>query len=200
VNSEWEPIEGETPIDPSSLRMKSITTRRELLPHEAENIRKATVKYLASRPSAKLAPFDYAWLLKLHKEMFGDVWEWAGKPRKHDVSLGVSWTRIGQDLGGLVLDIQAFPTEEGSLLGNAVLIHHRAVRIHPFANGNGRWARMLANIWLRRDGKAAIEWPEAAVGEEASPIRSEYIAAIQAADDHDLRPLMELHEQFWPEA
>ena len=32
----------------------------------------------------------------------------------------------------------------------AVLLHHRAVQIHPFENGNGRWSRLLANIWLKK--------------------------------------------------
>ncbi len=28
------------------------------------------------------APFTYDWFLKLHIEMFGNVWDWAGKPRQ----------------------------------------------------------------------------------------------------------------------
>jgi len=98
VNTEWEPIEGETPIDPSDLIIKSIKTRSQLLPYEAENVRKATVKYLAARPSTRSAPFNYSWLLKLHEEMFGDVWKWAGKQRDRNLSLGIPWQNIGQEL------------------------------------------------------------------------------------------------------
>lgn len=180
------------------LEIKSIRTRPDLLPYEAENIRKAVVKYLAARPTAKSALFDYGWMLKFHKEMFGDVWEWAGKQRTRDQSLGTRWQNVGQQLAELSSNIDTFPNDADRLLDQAVAIHHQSVRIHPFYNGNGRWARMLANIWLRRHGKAAIEWPEAEVGMEASSIRKDYIAAIKAADKYEFGPLTELHRRYWP--
>ena len=74
-----EPIPGETPLDDlSGLRVQGITTKAALNAVEAENIRKATVKYLAAKPTRRIAPFDVAWMLRLHEEMFGDVWKWAG--------------------------------------------------------------------------------------------------------------------------
>jgi Fic family protein len=69
------------------------------------------------------------------------------------------------------------------------------VQIHPFLNGNGRCARMLANIWLKRHGHGVIEWPEETIGAR-SVVREEYIAAIRAADDGDEGPLGELHQRF----
>lgn len=54
----------------------------------------------------------------------------------------------------------------------------RGVAIHPFLNGNGRWARMLANIWLKRNGHPITEWPEATISFK-SVIRDEYLAAIR---------------------
>ena len=77
----------------------------------------------------------------------------------------------------------------------ATRLHHRAVSIHPFVNGNGRWSRMLANIWLKRHGQAIIEWPEETIGSN-SVIRDEYLGAIRAADAGDERPLRELHQRF----
>jgi len=69
------------------------------------------------------------------------------------------------------------------------------VAIHPFLNGNGRWSRMLANIWLKLHGSSSAIWPEEAVG-EASIIRGEYLAAIKAADKMDFAPLIALHEKY----
>ena len=75
----WQTLPGETPIDDiSGLKVKGVTTRSELNKIEAENIRKAVVKYLAAKPSRRTAPFDLPWVLQLHREMFGDVWAWAG--------------------------------------------------------------------------------------------------------------------------
>ena len=70
----WRCIEGETPIDPSGLKDRSIRTRAELAEAEAENVCKAHDKYLAVKPTKRLAPFDYSWIVKLLKEMYGSVW------------------------------------------------------------------------------------------------------------------------------
>src|SRR6266404_41464 len=84
-------IPGETPLDDiSGLKVKGITLRKELNEVEARNILKATVKYLGGRLSRRIAPFHLSWSLRLHKEMFGDVWRWAGKRREKEVNLGVA--------------------------------------------------------------------------------------------------------------
>ncbi len=51
--SDWDSVPGETPIDVSGLKRKGIHTRAELNRAEAENIRKAVVKYLAAKPSPR---------------------------------------------------------------------------------------------------------------------------------------------------
>ena len=56
---------------------------------------------------------------------------------------------IGEHLAQLCDDIRGREPYLPDVLEQAVLIHHRAVQIHPFRNGNGRWSRMLSNIWLR---------------------------------------------------
>jgi Fic family protein len=75
------------------------------------------------------------------------------------------------------------------------MLHHRAVSIHPFVNGNGRWARMLANIWLQLHGHRPTEWPDETIGAE-SKVRKEYLSAIRRADQGDLEPLTTLHRRF----
>lgn len=61
------PLPGQTPIDDlSGLRDRSIRTMAQLNAAEAENIRKATLRYLAAAPSSRAAPFSLQWSLKLH--------------------------------------------------------------------------------------------------------------------------------------
>jgi Fic-DOC domain mobile mystery protein B len=195
--SGWELLPGETPIDVSGLKRKGIGTRVELNQAEAENIRKAVMRYLAAKPSRRSAPFTLSWAQRLHKQMFGDVWKWAGEFRQQNLNLGCDWHQVSMQLQ-TALDDLAFWEEQGDpLLDQAMRLHHRTVRIHPFLNGNGRWARMLANIWLRRHGHAITNWPEETIGAK-SPIRDEYIAAIRAADEGDEDPLKDLHAQFTP--
>lgn len=59
--------------------------------------------------------------------------------------------------------------------------HFRLVRIHPFADGNGRTARLLMNLFLVREGYRPV-----AVRPED---RSEYLDALETASNQgDLRP------------
>src|ERR1043165_4932506 len=100
---DWqESISDETPIDPSRLKIRGVTNRRELNRHEAANILKAFTKYLASKPNRQLAPFDFDWCLRLHFEMFGDVWEWAGQIRSRNLNLGIPFGAIRENLADML--------------------------------------------------------------------------------------------------
>lgn len=193
----WSVKSDETPLeDLSGLKLKIVSpTREQVERFEAMNIAKAREKYFIRKITPKRAPFDLSWLMKLHKEMFGDVWEWAGKFRTTNTSIGVDKHQIHIQLGHLLDDLCAWQGMDLTILEQATRLHHRAVQIHPFENGNGRWARMLCDIWLRKNGENAIKWPVTV--EKESPIRLEYISALKAADDMDETPLLELHKRYW---
>lgn len=192
----WIPIPDESPIDDiSGLLVKGIGTRRQLNQVEAENITLAAAKYLVGRLSPADAPFTFDWLFDLHKEMFGNVWGWAGKPRTHDTNLGCPFYDVEAQVMNLVADLEYWGKDPSRLIDDAALLHYRAVKIHPFANGNGRWSRMLSNIWLRKHGTRPTVWPEPQIG-EVSPIRTAYIDAIKAADANNFGPLIALHKQY----
>lgn len=96
---DWDIKIGETPPDLEGflhLDKYPNPTRKIVDELEEDNIRKATVKYLASKPSLKKAPFDYQWFFQLHKEMLGDVYDWAGTQRKTNTSVGVDKHDIPQ--------------------------------------------------------------------------------------------------------
>jgi Fic-DOC domain mobile mystery protein B len=193
----WESIEGETPIDPSHLKDKSIKTREQLNIAEAENILNPIVKYLGAKPSKKLAPFDLNWFKQLHEEMFCDVWEYSGRFRLEDLNLGCQWQNIQTELYQLEGDI-AYWMENATYetLEIAVRIHFRAVQIHPFPNGNGRWSRLLGNIFLKQNDHRLVKWPEETIGVEKSVARDAYLAAVKKADTGDLSDLIALHREY----
>lgn len=73
----------------------------------------------------------------------------------------------------------------GSGPANAFAAHYGLVAIHPFADGNGRTARLLMNLMLIRSG-----YPPVAVRPEE---RSKYLAALERASlAEDLSPLQQL--------
>jgi Fic-DOC domain mobile mystery protein B len=192
MSTQWPDVPDETPIDLSGLKdRKGVRTRADLSIAEARNVHQALTKYLSRKPTKRSAPFDVPWILKLHREMFGSVWKWAGQPRTENVNIGVPWHQITDQLEQLA---QALPEWTGygwPLLEQAAHLHHRAVKIHPFLGGNGRWSRLLANIWLKQQRHPVILWPEETIG-ETSTIRDRYIAAIKAADANRIQPLMAL--------
>lgn len=192
-----KPIDDATPLDDISglkLSKDKSYTLKEIYIKEAENIANATLKYLSAEPSKKEAPFSYVWLLELHEEMFGDVWEWAGKLRQCELSIGIKAYLISTELKKLVDDIEYWSKNKTfDIVEIATRIHHRAVHIHPFQNGNGRWSRMLANIYLRQNGLMPVRWQEDLLAKE-NPKRTQYIQSLKKADNGEYKDLIEMHK------
>ena len=171
-------------------------TIQEIYFFEAKNITKATLKYLAKTPNKKTAPFSFEWFLKLHSEMFGDVWDWAGKLRQVELSIGVRAYLVSTELKNLVDDLEFWDKNKTfSVVETASRLHHRAVQIHPFKNGNGRWSRMLANIYLKQNGLNPTKWNENLLSKE-NPHRDDYIQALKKADNGDYSKLIELQSNL----
>jgi len=191
-----KPMNDATPLnDISGLKLPKdkVYTLKEIYEKEAGNIAKAILKYLSASPSKKEAPFSYSWMMELHYEMFGDVWEWAGKFRKIELSIGIQAYRVPTELKNLCDDVEYWSKNKTyDVFEIATRMHHRAVQIHPFQNGNGRWSRMLANIYLRQHSKMPVRWQEDLLARE-NPKRSEYISALKKADNGDYCELIEMH-------
>jgi len=192
-----KPIDDATPLDDISglkLSKSKVYTLREIYNEEALNIANATIKYLSAPASKKEAPFSYEWLLQLHEEMFGNVWEWAGKLRQGELSIGIKAYLVSTALKKLVDDIAYWDKHQTyDVTETAARIHHRSVQIHPFQNGNGRWSRMLANIYLRQNGLMPVKWQEDALAKE-NPRRAQYIQALKMADNGNYNALIEMHK------
>jgi len=187
----------DTPFDGSGLKIKTIKTRRQLNEVEFASILRVTEKYLLVKPSRKLAPFTFSWLLELHREMLGSIWNWAGQIRTTQKNIGVNPAIVVAELGVIAIESENRHGETGDLvIATAAEFHHRAVWVHPFEDGNGRWARLLANIWLMQHDQPVTLWPANDQRSTESPIRTEYIAAMKQADLRNYGPLIDLHKKF----
>ena len=192
-----KPIDDATPLDDESglkISKSKSYSLKEIYEKEALNIANATIKYLSAPPSRKEAPFTYEWLLKLHEEMFGNVWDWAGKTRTVELSIGIKAYLVSTELKKLSDDIAFWNKHKTfDVYETVTRIHHRAVQIHPFKNGNGRWSRMLANIYLRQNGLMPVKWQEDLLASE-NPKRHDYIQALKKADNSDFIDLIAMHK------
>lgn len=184
--------EGATPLDPDELdelRFKHVTTRAELDQLEQANI-VGGLRWLARYNAKDILTESF--LRELHRKMFGDVWEWAGKFRLTEKNIGVEPAQISMQLRLLLDDIR-FWIEDKTFSPQEIALrfHHRLVKIHLFANGNGRHARIAADALLKKVLNAdVIDWTRGYDLQSIGVRRVEYIHALRAADSGDYEPLM----------
>ena len=135
--------------------------------------------------------------MKVNGEMFGKIWTWAGKRRQIELEgVGSKQYNIEVELAELLKDMATWGDTGMPVIEQAARLHHKGVLIHPFENGNGRWARLLSNIWLMQHDSPIVAWPDKDIVGCSSPIREKYIAALKRADKGDIDPLIDLHRQY----
>ena len=186
--------DGATPIDADEaqdLIPGHVSTRAELDELEEENIREGLIwalRRLAAKGDPDVLSEDF--LYELHRRMFGGVWTWGGRVRQTDKNIGVEKSVIRAEVRKLIEDArywrenQVFDPDE-----LAVRFHHRLVWIHPFPNGNGRHARLMADLIVQESGRPAFSWGGASLS-TTSELRLAYIAALRRADEGDIGPML----------
>ena len=164
-----------------------ITLRGELNEAEQANILEAEGWSFTRKRDVLSEKF----LNNLHKRMFGNVWRWAGKFRRTEKNIGIEHYRIPQELR-LLLDDCQYWIEHSTYDPDeiAARFHHRLVWIYLYPNGNGRHARLAADLLLVSLGKARFSWGSASLTDPGQT-RKRYVAALQQADNHNIDPLLE---------
>lgn len=164
-----------------------ITLRSELNEAEQANILEADEWAFARKRDV----LDERFLTGLHKRMFGRVWRWAGQFRRTERNIGIDPLHIQVELRQLLDDCrywiehETYPPDE-----IAARFHYRLVLTHPFPNGNGRHARLATDLLLVKLGQPRFTWGQVNLV-DASETRKRYVAALRAADNHDIGPLLE---------
>lgn len=163
-----------------------ITLRSEL--NEAEQANIVEGREWAYRRRRDV--LDEKFLNRLHERMYGNVWHSAGQYRTSGKNIGVDAYRIPTDLRQLLDDCLYWiehRTHDADEI--AARFHHRLVQIHPYPNGNGRHARLATDLLLRSMGREPFSWGGADLVDQGE-VRARYITVLQAADKHDLAPLL----------
>lgn len=188
----FEEPEGATPLDPDEiegLKIAHISTREELNRWEQENIAQAYQWCQKRRNKKNVVSEEF--LIKLHREMVGKVWAWAGQFRQTDKNIGVDWMHVPIELRQLINDVNYWIEHKTYAPQEiAVRFHHRLVLIHLFPNGNGRHAR-LATDRLLMDvfGLEPFTWGDATIDHQGD-VRTRYIQALRQADNYDYKGLI----------
>ena len=186
----WDYPPGATPLDPDEgegLIPKHIVNHGQLNEWEFQNVLDGE-RWAFGRKRKDLLTIGF--IRTLHKRMFGDTWRWAGSFRTTEKNIGVDPTRIQPALQDLLNDVEAqlqhhsYPLDE-----IAARFSHRMVSIHPFANGNGRFSRTIADLLLVQNGAERFTWGAADLLAEGE-VRKAYLRALRAADAKDYGALL----------
>ncbi len=187
---------GSTPLtldDLAGLLPTWLATQRDLNEAEQANIERAVRwAFTGRRPVKHVGDLlTVTFSAELHRRMFGDVWRWAGQHRTVQTNIGVDAHSISSTMKQ-AFDDARFWTEQRTYAVQeiAVRLHHRLVAIHPYPNGNGRQTRMLADVYLDVLGASRLSWGGGGDLVQQTDQRDEYLAALRAADAHDIAPLL----------
>lgn len=186
-----------TPIRPEEAEqlIPRISTMGELNEYEALNILQARAWAFSTRTMKAKNPLEESYVRLLHAKMFDQGWKWAGKYRTHELNIGCDPREIVQRIPQLLgntqywLEHHSFPTDEC-----LVRFHHQLVsKIHPFANGNGRHARMMTDVIAVKLGQPEFTWGAGANLVAEGSARTAYLAALRALDanEKDVKPLLD---------
>jgi Fic-DOC domain mobile mystery protein B len=180
--------DGNTPIrlEEAEQLIPRVSTIGELNEFEALNILSAREWAFDGRTMKSLDPLDELYVRDLHHRMFDYVWKWAGTYRQTERNIGCDPREIVERIPQLLantrywLENKTFPTDEVLLR-----FHHQLTRIHPFANGNGRHARMIAEVVAVKYGQAEFTWGAGKDLVAQGDARSRYLAALRALDENE---------------
>jgi Fic-DOC domain mobile mystery protein B len=190
---DMEYISGETPLEHEELeglKFSHITARNELNHLEQANIENGLL-WLDRKRNPDVLTLSFT--RELHKRLFGDVWCWAGKYRLTEKNIGIDPRQIGVQLKNLLDDVQYWiDNETYKPMEAAIRFHHKLVYIHPYPNGNGRHARVMADAVLEKlCDEDAIDWEGGYDLQEMNTRRNQYIGALREADGGDYKPLFD---------
>lgn len=188
--------DGNTPIrrEEAEQLTPRISTMGELNEYEALNIVQAREWAFRSRTMNTTDPLTEPYVRALHGKMFDQVWKWAGTYRTNELNIGCDPTEIMQRIPQLLgntkywLDNKTFSVDEC-----LIRFHHQLVsKIHPFANGNGRHARMVTDVIAIKYGQKDFTWGAGQNLIAEGSARVAYLGALRALDtnENDVQPLL----------
>lgn len=171
--------------------LPSLSTRAQL--DEIEGLAINAARVWAMRDPVLQRPdlLTESFARELHRRMFGSVWRGAGRYRTKARRPGWEPGQIAEGVRMFLDDAEGwlrFSTY--SVHEAAVRLHHRLVAVRPWTGGNGRHARLLADIVVASHGEEPLTWGRQSGPGEPGSARSRYLAAVKAADSGDMVPLL----------
>jgi cell filamentation protein len=141
--------------------------------------------------------FNVKYIKRIHKLSLGHLYSFAGKYRTVNMSKGgflfPAAQFISQNMNDfekeILLNLPAKYDSNNSLIRDIAKVHGEFLFIHPFREGNGRVARVLANLMARKQGVKGLNFEK--INEKVFP---EYVSAVQMVADRNYEPMERIIE------
>jgi Fic-DOC domain mobile mystery protein B len=181
---------GDAPIsaDERARLLPSLSTRAQLDELERLSVNAARVWAMRDAVLRRTDLLSEGFARELHRRMFRGIWRTAGKYRTSERNPGWEPHRIAEGVAMFFDDadgwlrFSTFPVHEA-----AVRLHQRLVSMRPWSNGNGRHARLVADVVVAANGERPLTWGAFSAG---SP-RERYLEAVRAAEAGDYAVLLD---------
>ena len=137
--------------------------------------------------------FTAADLCRIHKVWLGNIYPWAGKYRQVNLAKENFMFAAANQIPRLMEELETGPLREFTpccydavekMARALAIVHTELVLIHPFRDGNGRVARLLATLMALQGGLPPLDF-SGLKGRK----RKDYFAAIQMGLDRDYKTM-----------
>lgn len=141
-----------------------ITSHEEIALSEFEGFLRAEIQLTESLTAR--TRFNTSYILKMHKLSLGHLYAFAGKYRDVNMSKGGFPFAASRFLPASMKSFEEeilndLPNKyhgKNEIIRDIARVHGELLFIHPFREGNGRTARMLANLMSRKQGYEALHF------------------------------------------
>jgi cell filamentation protein len=136
---------------------------------------------------------------RMHETWLGGIYPWAGQYRQVNISKGSFPFAASAQIPRLMDDFEKnilrrhTPCRSNSrhdMAYDLAIVHTELVLIHPFREGNGRVARLLAVLMALQTGLPPLDF-----GLLKGKKRQGYFAAVQAGMDRNYEPMTRIFSE-----
>lgn len=152
-----------------------ITSSAELATQEERLSKKRALELFESGMLDKLEPGTFKTLQVIHKQLFMDIYDFAGKVRSVNIAKGGFRFVPAMYLLDALIQIERMPQ---STFNEIIEKYVEMNFAHPFREGNGRSTRIWLDLILKKELQLVIDWSK--VNKE------DYLSAMERSPIKDL--------------
>jgi cell filamentation protein len=185
----------------SSVLKNKLGITDPLMAAEQETIGFIKAQVVFSEKLTKKTKFNSAYIQGIHRTALSHLYQFAGIYRDVNLSkaghhfLPFPFIQMGMNyldkefLSKLLLDYE----DSTKLIEDIAIVHCELIHIHPFREGNGRTARIFADLMANRAGYSSLN-----LNKFREDNYQQYIDALNKGDDKEYSAMIEIIGNLFP--